>query len=220
MIVSNRLAEIAAPFRDLDLRDLSTWQPIPCAVLSLAAGVMFFALGWVLLLGDSMGQLDQQRAAHETLRQSFSTKIAQVANLQQLRLQKQEISSRVSAAEQQLPDKTEMEALLADINHAGLSRGLHFELFKPEAPRIEGSLAEIPIQIKVNGRYEDLAGFSTDLATMSRIVSLRDLKLSLDKQNGIAMEAEVVAYRTLDAAERAASKAAAASNGNRTRERS
>ncbi|CAG9171461.1 type IV pilus inner membrane component PilO [Cupriavidus pampae] len=198
------VAELVAQFRDLDVTDLASWQRVPRMLLSLAAGLTCFAAGWMALIGDDMDTLRRQRAEHEALLESYRVRVKQVTNLPVLRARKEEVALRVAAAERQLPGRTDMDALLADINHAGLLRSLQFELFKPESARAGKSFAEIPIRIRVNGRFTDLAGFSADLATMSRIVSMRDLNMQQDKTRGLAMEADVIAYRLLDAAESAA----------------
>lgn len=191
-----------AQFRELDLKDPASWPPVPRVVLSMATGLAVYACGWLLWLDGELQTLRALRAENEMLRASFSTKAAQAANLDLLRAQKDDVTRRVVAAERQLPGKTEMEALLADINRAGLTRGLHFDLFKPASARIATGFAEIPIQLKVTGRYESLAAFAADLAAMARIVSLRNLQLSLGKGDVMVMEAEAVAYRALDAAEK------------------
>lgn len=191
-----------AQFRELDLKDPASWPPVPRIVLSMATGLVVYACGWLLLLDGELQTLRALQAQNEILRASFTTKAAQAANLDLLRAQKDDVTRRVVAAERQLPRKTEMEALLADINHAGITRGLHFDLFKPASARIASGFAEIPIQLKVTGRYESLAAFAADLAAMARIVSLRNLQLSLGKGDVMVMEAEAVAYRALEAAEK------------------
>ncbi|WP_342050289.1 MULTISPECIES: type 4a pilus biogenesis protein PilO [unclassified Cupriavidus] len=198
------LGELIAQFRDLDVRDPASWEAAPRAALSVCAGLATFAAGWFLLIGDGMDALQRMRAEHETLRESYRVRIRQIANLPALRARKEEVALRVAAAERQLPGRTEMDALLADINHAGLLRGLQFELFKPEVARIASSFAEIPIRIRVTGRFADLAGFSGDLATMSRIVSMRDIAIQHNKSGALAMEADVIAYRLLESGERSA----------------
>ncbi|NYI00976.1 type IV pilus inner membrane component PilO [Cupriavidus plantarum] len=201
MKIPTYFGDLAAQFRDLDVRDLASWEPAPRAALALCAGAVTFAAGWFLTVGDNMDALRHLEAEHAALRERYRVRAGQAVHLPTLRTRKEEVATRVTAAERQLPSRTDMDALLADINHAGLLRGLQFELFKPEATRIASNFAEIPIRIRVTGRFSDLARFSGDIATMSRIVSMRDLSIQHNKSGGLAMEANVIAYRLLEAGE-------------------
>ena len=136
--------------------------------------------------------------------------VAQVANLDALREQKKQVEQRVALLERQLPNKTEMDALLANVNHAGVARGLQFELFKPQAAVLKPYFAEIPVNLRVTGRYHEVAQFNADVAALSRIVSMQSLQLAHTKEGGLSMEAVAMAYRTLDPDEQAAQRKAAA----------
>lgn len=204
------LQDITAQFRGLNLNEPETWPAAPRLLFSALAAVIVLVLGWQFYWSDKNTELDRKHAEHETLKQSFKTKVAQVANLDALRAQKVEVEKRVALAERQLPNSTEMDALLADVNHAGVARGLQFELFKPQAAAIKPYFAEIPVNLKVTGRYHDVALFNADVAALSRIVSMRNLNMAVAKDGTLSMEAQAMAYRALDPDEQAAQRRAAA----------
>ena len=133
--------------------------------------------------------------------------------LKQKRKQKLQVQEYVTQLEKQLPGKAEMDALLSDINQAGLGRGLQFELFRPGQVQVKEYYAELPISIKVNGRYHDIGSFAADIANLSRIVTLHNLIIApapRDPAGNLSLEATARTYRYLDAAEIAEQRAAAA----------
>lgn len=205
------LADLTSQFRGLNLNEPETWPTAPRVVFSVLAAVLVLVLGWQFYWSGKFEELDRQRAEQANLKQSFQSKVAQVANLQALRQQKAEVEKRVALVERQLPNKTEMDALLADVNHAGVARGLQFELFKPQAAVLKPYFAEIPVNLRVTGRYHDVAQFNADVAALSRIVSMQGMQLTSGKEGaGLAMEAVAMAYRALDPEEQAAQRKAAA----------
>jgi len=204
------LQDLTAQFRGLNLNEPETWPAAPRVLFSVLAAVIVLVLGWQFYWSDKSEELDRKRAEHETLKQQFKVKVEQIANLEALRAQKAEVEKRVALAERQLPNSTEMDALLADVNHAGVARGLQFELFKPQAATIKPYYAEIPVNLRVTGRYHDVALFNADVAALSRIVSMRNLNMSVGKDGTLAMEAVAMAYRALDPDEQAAQRRAAA----------
>ena len=135
-------------------------------------------------------------------------------NLDELRKQKLQVQEYVTQLEKQLPGKAEMDALLSDINQAGLGRGLQFELFRPGQVEVKDFYAELPIAIKVSGKYNDMGAFAADVANLSRIVTLHNLSIAppsaRDTSGNLSMEAIARTYRYLDAAEVAAQQKAAA----------
>ena len=177
------------------------------------------ALGWVLLLSEQSDLLQAERDREPALKADYRAKLGQAVNLSELRKQKLQVEEYVVQLEKQLPGKAEMDALLSDINQAGLGRGLQFELFRPGQVVIKDYYAELPIAIRVSGRYHDMGAFAADVANLSRIVTLHDLTISApqrDANGALAMEATARTYRYLDPAEieeqrkaRAAAKAAA-----------
>jgi type IV pilus assembly protein PilO len=167
---------------------------------------------------DTQGQIEQLeagRAEQEKLKQEYLNKKKQAVNLDLHRQQLREIDTQFGALLRQLPNKSQMDALLVDINQAGLGRGLQFELFKP-APQetMRDFYAELPIQVKVGGNYHDMGAFASDVGQLSRIVTLNDVKIDAQKDGTLAMEAIARTFRYLDDQEVAAQrKAAAAKKG-------
>jgi type IV pilus assembly protein PilO len=180
----------------------------------IVAALLVVALGWQFYWSGKFDERDAKRSEQEQLKSAYQSKLAQVINLEALRQQKVEVERRVAKLELQLPNKTEMDALLADVNHAGIARGLTFDLFRPASAVVKPYYAEIPVAVKVNGRYHDMALFAADVAALSRIVTLQDMSLTGTKDGSMVMEARAEAYRALDPDEQAAQrKAAAASKG-------
>ena len=162
---------------------------------------------------DQWEQLEKGQAEEEKIRQEFIDKIRQSQNLELLRKRKVAVLAQVEKLEKQLPGKAEMDALLSDINQAGVGRGLQFELFRPGQVVVKDYYAELPIAIKVSGRYHDVGEFAADIANLSRIVTLHDLSLTplaKDNSGGLVMEATARTYRYLDPAEVAEVKRASA----------
>jgi type IV pilus assembly protein PilO len=170
---------------------------------------MVVVAGWFLLLSDTTDSLDAERNKEPGLRQDYRGKLAQAVNLAELRKQKQQVEEYVTQLEKQLPGKAEMDALLTDINQAGIGRGLQFELFRPGAVAVRDYYAELPITIRVTGRYHDIGAFTADVANLSRIVTLHDLAITAAGSN-LAMDAVARTYRYLDSTEVAAQKKPAA----------
>jgi type IV pilus assembly protein PilO len=206
--------ELATQFRGLDPRDPGQWPSAPRLAAWAVALVLTLLLGWVLLLAQALEALDAARARELALKDTYRAKLAQAVQIHPLRQQKQAVQERVDRLEQQLPDQAEMDALLSGINQAGLARALSFELFKPGPVQLRDYHADMPITIRVTGRYHDLGGFAADLARLPRIVSIQDIQLTLQpepppRSDGrarapaqlLAMEATARTYRTLSASE-------------------
>ena len=139
--------------------------------------------------------------------------MALAANLDLLKKQREQVQQYVTLLEKQLPSKAEMDALLSDINQAGLGRSLQFELFRPGQVSVKDYYAELPIAVRVTGRYHDIGSFAADVASLSRIVTLNNLTITpqqKDKDGTLTMDATARTYRYLDDEERAAQKRAAA----------
>ena len=136
------------------------------------------------------------------LRAEYVDKLKQAVNLEVLRKQKEEVTQYVSALEKQLPSKAEMDALLSDINQAGVGRGLQFELFKPGQVVVREFYAELPISIKLIGNYHDLGAFASDVSNLARIVTLNDINIDLQEKTGqLMLEAVAKTFRYLDSEE-------------------
>ena len=195
-------------FRRLNPREIGIWPwGAKLAVLALLFLIlMIFAalLDW----RDQWDQLEAGQKEEETLRQTWLTKKQQAVNLEAYRQQLKDIEQQFGALLKQLPNRSEVDALLTDINQAGLGRGLEFDYFRPSAQRVADFYSELPIQIKVTGSYHDMAAFASDVAQLSRIVTLNNLSIQTDK-NGLSMEAIAKTVRYLDDEELAAQRKSA-----------
>jgi type IV pilus assembly protein PilO len=202
------LEDALAEFRGLNLNEPETWPDIPRYTIMVLTGLLVLVLGWQFYWSGKFAERDAARQRHNVLRQDFQTKTAQVANLPVLREQKKQVEQRVATLERQLPNRTEMDALLADVNQAGIARGLQFELFKPEPDVLRPYYAEIPVRVKVVGQYHEIAQFAADVAALSRIVTLQNLQLAAGKDGTLVMESQAKAFRALDAQEQEAQRKA------------
>jgi len=156
------------------------------------------ALGGLLDWRDELDSLDRLQADEVTLKESYATKKARAVNLELYVQQLKDIEQSFGALLKQLPNKSEMDALLTDINQAGLGRGLQFELFRPAAQeRMADFYAELPINVKVTGNYHDMGAFASDVAQLPRIVTLNDLNIVNDKGQ-LTMDAVAKTFRYLD----------------------
>src|SRR5450432_1235541 len=193
----------ASQFRGLNPNEPGQWPLLPKALTWAAVSVVVLVLGWFFLLSSAHDELDAERNKEPTLKNDYRAKLAQAVNLGELRKQKLQVEEYVTQLEKQLPGKAEMDALLSDINQAGLGRGLQFELFRPGQVAIKDYYAELPIAIRVAGRYHDIGSFAADIANLSRIVTLHNLNIvaGKDLSGVLTMEATARTYRYLDAAE-------------------
>ena len=196
--IKNLGETIAAQFRGLNGRNPGQWPLAPrllCAV-AVVAGVL--TLGWFLYWSGQIETLDAGAAEELTLREAYKSKIQQSINLEGLRKQKEQVGQYVASLEKQLPSKAEMDALLSDINQAGVGRGLQFELFKPGQVVVRDYYAELPISIKVSGNYHDVGSFTSDIANLPRIVTLNNMALTAGTNGTLALEAIAKTFRYLD----------------------
>ena len=201
---------ISAQFQNLSGRHPGQWPVLPRALCCGAVLVAVLGLGWYLHWDAQIEELNQGQGKEQTLREAYKSKVAQAVNLGALREQKAQVAQYVATLEKQLPSKAEMDALLSDINHAGLGRGLQFELFKPGQVLVKEYYAELPIDIKITGAYHDVASFTSDVANMPRIVTLNNLQLASGKDGVLTLEAVAKTFRYLDPEEVAAQRRAAA----------
>lgn len=201
----------ASQFRGLNPNEPGQWPILPKLMTWAGVVLVMVVLGWFLVLSASHEELDAERAKEPTLKADYRNKLAQAVNLDELRKQKLQVEEYVTQLEKQLPGKAEMDALLSDINQAGLGRGLQFELFRPGSVVVKDYYAELPISIKVSGRYHDIGAFAADIANLSRIVTLHNLSItaSRDANTALGMEATARTYRYLDQEEIAQARAAA-----------
>lgn len=206
--------DIVSQFQGLTLENVGTWPLVPRAAVWLLAIVACGVLGWFLLWSKQVEELDRLRQAESQLKEQYKSKLQQAINLEELRKQKEQVSQYVLTLEKQLPSKAEMDALLSDINQAGIGRGLQFELFRPGQTNLKEYYAELPIAVKVSGRYHDLGAFTSDIANLPRIVTLNNLNIQTGKDGTLSLDATAKTFRYLDeeelAAQRKARQAAAA----------
>jgi type IV pilus assembly protein PilO len=196
-------------FKNLNPRDIGNWPVVPkLAALLVALIALVFAGYWF----DWKGQLEAlaaERTKEQQLRDSFLDKKKQAVNLEAYRKQLAEIEESFGEMLKQLPNKSEMEALLTDINQAGLGRGLQFELFRPAQKETSSEFyAELPITIKLTGTYHDIGAFASDVSQLSRIVTLNDVAM-VEKDGSLTLDAVAKTFRYLDEAEIAAQRKAA-----------
>lgn len=193
----------------LDFKNIGSWPLAARAVLLLIVFVVVLAAAYWF---DWSGQIDTLQSARQQEAQekeTFLNKKQQAINLDTYKQQLKEIEQSFGALLKQLPNKSEMDALITDINQAGLGRGLEFELFKPaDRETMSEFYAELPIAIKVTGAYHDLAAFASDVSQLSRIVTLNDIKITPNKDGLLVMEATAKTYRYLDEDEIASQKKA------------
>jgi type IV pilus assembly protein PilO len=196
----------ASQFRGLDPKQPGQWPLLPKIGTWIFVAAIMVVLGWFLLLSNTNDQLESERTKEPVLKQDYRSKLAQAVNLEELRKQKLQVEEYVTQLEKQLPGKADMDALLSDINQAGLGRGLQFELFRPGQVVVKDYYAELPIALKVSGRYHDIGSFAADVANLSRIVTLHNMvivssKDIKDAQGTLTMEATARTYRYLDQTE-------------------
>lgn len=192
--------------RRLDPKKIGTWPALPkLGVLVIALFVLMAAAYW-FDWKNQVEQIDSEKSKEEQLKTTFIDKKKQALDLPAYRKQLEDIEKQFGALLRQLPGKSEMDALLTDINQAGLGRGLQFELFKPASAEIVSDFyAELPISIKISGSYHDIGAFASDIGKLSRIVTLNDIALTTGKDS-LVMDATAKTFRYLDDEEIAAQK--------------
>jgi type IV pilus assembly protein PilO len=197
--------------RRLDPKKIGSWPIAPkfgtlLLVLLLIVGASYW-FDWQ----HQIDQIKAEKTKEEQLRSTFIDKKKQAINLDAYLQQKADIEKQFGALLKQLPGKSEMDALLTDINQAGLGRGLQFELFKPASGEsIKDFYAELPITIKITGNYHDIGAFASDIGKLSRIVTLNDIGLQSTKGGTLTMDATARTFRYLDEAEISQQRKAAA----------
>ena len=200
---------IAAQFQGLQGRHPATWRIIPRLLCAFGVSLMVVMAGGWLVWTAQWEALASGQAEELRQKQAFTEKARQSGHLDILRQQKIQVQSQVDKLEQQLPGKSEMDALLSEINQAGINRGLQFELFKPGQVRLHDFYAELPIEIKLTGNYHALAGFTSDIANLQRIVTLDRIAITQLREGVQSFEGVIHTFRYLDKDEVAAQKKAA-----------
>jgi len=197
-------------FKNLNTRDPGAWPPLPKAVLLvfLLGGIL--AMGYFLDWQEEMDSLEAGRQQEAKLKDEYVAKQQQAINLDLYRQQLREIDSSFGALLRQLPNRSQMDALLVDINQAGLGRGLLFDLFRPAPAETKREFyAELPVTLKLSGSYHDMGQFASDIGQLSRIVTLNDIGLTGAKDGSLVMDVTAKTFRYLDEDEVAAQNRAA-----------
>lgn len=188
---------------NLDLKDIVS-APLPVRAIILA--LLFAAIlagGWFLVWSDALAGLEGAKREEQSLRDSYTAKKGQAFHYEAYKRRLAEIEHSLESLLRQLPDRSQMDALLTDINQVGVGKGLDFELFRPGTETLADFYATLPVSIKVVGAYHDMGGFVDDLAKLPRIVSVHDIVLNPAKDNQLTMEARIQTYRYLDEKEMA-----------------
>jgi type IV pilus assembly protein PilO len=184
--------------RRLNIREAGSWPLLPKAVVLTLVFVVIVIVGALLDWRDQWDTLDRVQDEELKLKEAYASKKAKAVNLELYIQQLREIEQSFGALLKQLPNKSEMDALLTDINQAGLGRGLQFELFKPATTeKMADFYAELPITVKLTGNYHDMGAFASDVAQLPRIVTLNDLSIANDKGT-LTMETVAKTFRYLD----------------------
>lgn len=197
---------LLADFRSLDPKDVGQWPLAPRVTMLVAMLIALLVAAWWVDWRGQTEQLDLKREEEVKLKEQYLSKMKQAINLDEHRRQLAEIDRSFGAVLKQLPNKSEMEGLLIDINQAGLGQGLQFELFRPGGEATKDFYAELPITIRVTGSYHDLGAFVGDVAKLPRIVLLGELGIAPAKDGRLAMDAIATTYRYLDEEEIARQK--------------
>jgi len=195
---------LVAQFSGLDPKDPSAWPAVPRFALFAVTSIVIVVALWFVWLSGSDEQLVQEQEKEVKLRADYKVKLTKAVNLDVLKKQREQVQQYVTQLEKQLPSKAEMDALLSDINQAGLGRSLQFDLFRPGQIAVRDYYAELPITIKVSGRYHDIGAFASDIANLSRIVTLNNLAIAPRADGTLILDSTAKTFRYLDKDEVAA----------------
>ncbi len=203
---------IAGDFRNLNPRDVGAWPVLPRVVVLLGLFIAILAAGWWFVWNDQLELLASRQQDEQKLKDEYVSKKTQAVNLDLYKQQLAEIDRSFGALLKQLPNKSEVEALLIEINQSGMGRGLQFELFKPNPEIVKDFYAELPINVRMTGSYHDFGAFAGDIGKLSRIVTLNNVAITANaqaKDGTLVMDAVTKTFRYLDEEELAAKKRAA-----------
>jgi type IV pilus assembly protein PilO len=211
MAIALDFNQIAEDFRRTNWKDPGTWSFLPILLVLVVILVVIPVAGYFLVWDPQYEELNRGRQQEETLKKDYLAKKTQAVNLDLHKQQLREIDTQFGALLKQLPNKAQMDALLVDINQAGLSRGLQFELFRPAPSESAREFyAELPIQVKVLGTYHDMGAFAADVGQLPRIVTLNNVQIEAGKDGNLTMDVTARTFRYLDEDEVAAQRKSAA----------
>lgn len=202
--------KIARQFRNLDTKDPSLWPVAPKVLLCVFIVVAVAAALWFAKISEYEVELQTEISKEQALRTDYQAKLVKAVSLDALKRQREQVQQYVIQLEKQLPSKAEMAALLSDINQAGLGRSLQFDLFRPGQIVVKEYYAELPIAVRVTGKYHDMGAFASDIAHLSRIVTLNNISIAPTAKDGgsLTMDATARTFRYLDPEEIQAQKQA------------
>jgi type IV pilus assembly protein PilO len=184
--------------RRLNLRDIGNWPLLPKVLILIGIFAVILVAGALLDWREQWDALEVARAEETKLKEQYGQKKAKAINFELYVQQLSEVEQSFGALVKQLPNRSEIDALLTDINQAGLGRGLQFELFRPSPQeKMQDFYAELPIKIKITGTYHDMGAFASDVAQLPRIVTLNDLQIAKEKGT-LSLDAEARTFRYLD----------------------
>lgn len=199
--------KVVDDFRTMNPNDPGSWPIVPKFTVLAGLLVLIVVAGWWFLWSDQLAELESKQQEEQALKQQYLEKKKQAVNLDLYTQQLAEIDRSFGALLKQLPNKSEIEALLIEVNQAGLGRGLQFELFRPGQEQIKDFYAELPIAVKINGSYHDFGAFAADIAKLPRIVTLNNIVISPLKDGGqLSLDATTKTFRYLDEEEIARQK--------------
>jgi type IV pilus assembly protein PilO len=192
---------ISSQFRNLDTKTPWNWPNWPRFSLFAAVVLGCIVVLWYLWLTDTQTELTKEQDQEIKLRDEYKSKLGKAVNLEALKKQREQVQQYVTQLEKQLPSKAEMDALLSDINQAGIGRSLQFDLFRPGQVAVREYYAELPIALRVTGRFHDIGSFAADIANLSRIVTLNNMSIVPVKDGALSMDAVAKTFRYLDSQE-------------------
>lgn len=197
-----RSQSIKSQFENLDRNDPSLWPLVPRTILCIAIGLGVALAAWYFYLSNFEEDLLREREVEASLRADYEKKLLKAVSLDGLKKQREQVQQYVMQLEKQLPSRSEMSALLSDINQAGLGRSLQFELFKPGGETVKDYYAELPISVRISGGFHDMGMFASDIAHLSRIVTLNNISVEPKGAEGmLVLDATAKTYRYLDSEE-------------------
>jgi type IV pilus assembly protein PilO len=186
-------------FRYLNPNDPGAWPLAPKIALLLGIFLALLVAGWWFFWSDQLVDLETREQEEVSLKQQYLDKKRQAVNLDLYKEQLAEIDRSFGALLKQLPNKSEIDALLIEVNQAGLGRGLQFELFRPGGEQIKDFYAELPVAVKINGAYHDFGACAADIAKLPRIVTLNNISIAPLKDGGLlSLDATTKTFRYLD----------------------
>ena len=189
---------LTSQFSGLDPKNPSSWPALPRYALFLLIAILIVVALWFVWLTGEDDILKQEQEKEVKLRTEYQVKLTKAVNLDALKKQREQVLQYVTQLEKQLPSKAEMDALLSDINQAGLGRSLQFDVFRPGQIAVRDYYAELPIAIRVTGKYHDIGAFASDIANLSRIVTLNNLSIAPRADGALVLDSTAKTFRYLD----------------------